>query len=304
VAAGWGVWHAHADPRSTSDFDQVWYAARALRAGLDPYVVIGPGRAWFDWDWPFYYPLPAAVAVLPLSFLPPVTARLAFLALSGGALGWAVARWAPHAWPLWVLVAKPSIGLAVAPYATRRSIAPGVIGCALLLAASFAVEPHWLAGWIENIRHAPHIAPLVLRPGGQLLLLALLRWRRREARLMLGLAVVPYTTVLYETLPVFLTARSRREGILLALAKGIANVAQMFVTAPDTPTLIARQGIVMIVCVYLPALALILRRPNAGAMPGWIESLSLRAPRWLRGEGASSAGESRIPDEAIVHARE
>src|SRR4051812_191054 len=48
------------------DFDQVWFAAHALLAGRNPYFEIGPGLR-FDWPAPLYYPLTAAVAVLPLA---------------------------------------------------------------------------------------------------------------------------------------------------------------------------------------------------------------------------------------------
>ena len=54
--------------------DQIWFAARALFAGQDPYVVIGPGRV-FSFPWPFYYPLTAAVLGLPLALLPLTLAR-------------------------------------------------------------------------------------------------------------------------------------------------------------------------------------------------------------------------------------
>ena len=46
------------------DFDQTWYAARALLAGRNPYAEIGPGLS-FDWPQYFYYPLNAPLAVAP-----------------------------------------------------------------------------------------------------------------------------------------------------------------------------------------------------------------------------------------------
>src|SRR5919107_5901674 len=59
------------------DFDQVWFAARALFAGRNPYAEIGPGLH-FDWPAPLYYPLTAAVAVSPLAMLDRSMAAVGF----------------------------------------------------------------------------------------------------------------------------------------------------------------------------------------------------------------------------------
>lgn len=44
--------------------------------------------------------------------------------------------------------------------------------------------PHWPVDWLDALRGAPHYAPPVQRPGGFLLLLAFLRWRQPEARML------------------------------------------------------------------------------------------------------------------------
>ena len=61
--------------------------------------------------------------------------------------------------------------------------------------------------------------------GGPLILLALLRWRRPEARLLVALGCIPHTTMLYEALPLFLVARRWQEGVLLAALSGCACIA-------------------------------------------------------------------------------
>src|SRR5215204_5884832 len=48
------------------DFEQVWFAARALLNGTNPYAQVGPGLA-FDWPLPLVYPLPAAVISIPFA---------------------------------------------------------------------------------------------------------------------------------------------------------------------------------------------------------------------------------------------
>src|SRR5689334_21311316 len=72
-----------------SDFDQLWFAARVLVRGGDPYQAIGPGRA-FEWGWPLLYPLPTVVAVLPVAWLPLLAARIAFVGISAGFLAFAL----------------------------------------------------------------------------------------------------------------------------------------------------------------------------------------------------------------------
>jgi hypothetical protein len=52
--------------------------------------------------------------------------------------------------------------------------------------------------------------------------------------------------------------------------------------ANDPPTLIARHGMVTILCVYLPALALVLRRSNEGATPRWLEEANGHACASMR----------------------
>src|SRR6266699_3561296 len=72
-----------------SDFDQLWFAARAVWRGADPYALIGPGRS-FEWRWPFVYPMSTAVAVLPFAILPVLAARVAFASLSAAVLAFAL----------------------------------------------------------------------------------------------------------------------------------------------------------------------------------------------------------------------
>jgi hypothetical protein len=104
----------------------------------------------------------------------------------------------------------------------------------------------------------------VMRPGGFLLLLALLRWRRPEARLLAGLACIPQTPVLYETVPLFLLVTTLKEGALLGIltcASGMLVYAMgSDITAYDEWMTLSGRWMVWLV--YLPALAIVLPRPN------------------------------------------
>src|SRR6185312_6391081 len=78
-------------PDHVADFDQLWYGARALLGGRDPYAEVGPGRA-FDFPWPLYYPLPALLLVVPLAGMPLLVARAVFVALGAGVVAYALTR--------------------------------------------------------------------------------------------------------------------------------------------------------------------------------------------------------------------
>ena len=94
------------NPAGTTDFDQVWYAARAVRQGLDPYSVIGPTGPFFRWDWQFYYPMTAVMLVMPLSFLPLLAARVVFVAGSAALLAYGLAA---RPWRLLLLLSAPVV---------------------------------------------------------------------------------------------------------------------------------------------------------------------------------------------------
>src|ERR1051325_7669492 len=76
--------YRHQSPLAVSDFDAIWTAARALRAGQDPYGAIQSP----PWPWNLQYPLPAVLIALPFSLLPLALARAAFMGVSAGLLAY------------------------------------------------------------------------------------------------------------------------------------------------------------------------------------------------------------------------
>ena len=100
---------------------------------------------------------------------------------------------------------------------------------------------------------------------GVLLLLALLKWKRADARLLLALACVPHTTVPYETIPLFLIPQTWRQAWTLWTLAILAYVAQWW-TGPYTSQMAywtsGAQWIVALM--YLPCLGMVLLRPNVG----------------------------------------
>ncbi len=294
--------------RSNSDFDQSWVAARALLSGADPYAAV----THWGWPWPFYYPLPAAVVAFPLALVPLAVARSLFAGTGVGVLvylatrrGWwplaflasapflqalATVQWSP--WltagfmtpaiaALWVV--KPSLGVPL--LVARPSRTALVAGMALLL-LSIAIRPGWPASWLAALRESIHVAPL-LRPGGVVLLLAFIRWKRPEARFLGALACVPHRPAFYELLPLLvIVPRTLRQAFVLVAAADLAYVVYVLVPHGTLPELDRTMWPVMLLLVYLPSLILILRRPNEGDRLASLWKAAPGAPGSSRQPGA------------------
>jgi hypothetical protein len=322
--AGAVVWlrYQHLPPTATSDFDAAWAAARALRAGMDPYAAIQTP----PWPWPLQYPLPAVLVAAPFSFLALDAARAAFMALSVGLLAFGLSRRAW--WPLigllggplliavfsvqwtplltaavlfpWLAAAwatKPTTGVALfAGYPDRRA----VIGGVALVVLAFVASPHWIEGWSKALQGAPQ-RPAILRLGGVVLLLALLRWRLPEGRQLATLALVPLSPHLYEAVPLILVARSRTEMLVLTVCGTLGGIAGYLWPPTHVPDHGPRQWAIVFLTGYLPALFVVLRhRVASGRLPKPLEPLDLppmRAPSRpiIDGSGAQAPAPSLPP---------
>ena len=318
--------------RGLNAFDQLWVGARAMLAGTDPYALVGPGRALAQ-KAPNYYPATAMIAVLPLAWLELELARAVFFGLSAGVLAFAATRdgyarmpmflsgsfmlallsqqWAPLLTAslflpamAWAYAAKPNIGLALfAARPTRAALAWAAAGAIVLGAASLALRPSWPAEWVAIARSAPHIRALVRHPAGPLVLLALLRWRRPEARLLVALACVPHSTLFYEALPLlFVVPETERQVRALWALSWIGTLVQIvLVFLPGYDFFgdhVYAVGELMLALVYLPCVILVLRRPNVAPadlpLPAWVESVGralsrLRERVTAHGPGGAAA---------------
>jgi hypothetical protein len=290
AAAAWAavvVWlrYRHLPPTATSDFDAAWAAARALRAGMNPYAAIQSP----PWPWTLQYPLPAVLLASPFSFLPLDWARSLFMAVSVGLLAFGLSRRAW--WPLIALLggpiliavfsvqwtplltaaallpwlgavwaAKPTTGAGLfAAYPSRGAVLGGLV----LTGLAFAVWPHWLEGWRHALIGAEQ-RPAAFRLGGVLLLLGLLRWRLPEGRQLAVLALVPLSPHLYEAVPLALVARSRRDMLALTLCGTLGVIAGYFWPPAHVPDHGPRQWAIMFLAGYLPALVVTLRHRAPG----------------------------------------
>ena len=302
------------------DLVQFWFASRTLLHGGNPYALIGPGRA-LDYGWPFVYPLTSAVAVFPLSGLTSTWACAVFAGVGGACFAWAlmasgyasllalasvcywhavfIVQWSPLLAasvvlaPLaFFLAVKPTVGLA---YFVARPSWWAIVGAVVLTATSFALDPHWVAQWRDAVSRAlavakhgfPYHVPL-FKPGGILVLAALTRWRRPEARLLVALACVPHTPLPYDLLPLFLIPRGWWQSASLVV---MSYVMWWLVSRPELPPdfyqTVIEYARASIPCMYLPCTLMILRRKNAGPLASWLERRAARWPSWLRGSSVS-----------------
>jgi hypothetical protein len=172
---------------------------------------------------------------------------------------------------------KPNIGLAI--LAWRPSWRNVIVAVVLFLVPTL-IWPTWPSSWWNSVRGSPaHHAP-ALTGIGFLALFSILRWRRAEGRLLLAMSIIPHGLYFYDELPLWLVALTRRESMILVMTSWLGwlgwNITSPGPSVPDSsPWAVAT--------LYLPALVILLRRPNVGAVPAWIERIAERLPAWLRG---------------------
>ncbi|HEU4587268.1 MAG TPA: hypothetical protein VFS11_01370 [Gemmatimonadales bacterium] len=266
------------------DFHQIWIGARALWRGESPYIAVRTVERF-----PLFYPASALTLGLPFITLSRQLACIAFSAAGTAVLAFALSaqpwrliallsvaylhavglsQWSPLAVAAYYLPAaaalwavKPQLGFpAVLAWPAHWRLQLLVGG--MLVAVALVLYPAWPAEWIDALHSSIQVPPL-FRPGGILLLATLLRWKRPEARWMMGLAALPQTSLLYETFPLFVVPATRGEMTLLVALSWVALIVKAYVPA--------RHGVaegaaahwpILLVCLWLPALAMLLRRPN------------------------------------------
>ena len=271
-----------------SDWDPTFVGTQALLHGRSPYAAIQVP------PWPNYllYPLPALLLSAPFTFIPLAVARALFAGIGAAAFTFVIT--ARGRWTLWFLISGamlwswitvqwPPLLIAAAltptsPGCSRRS-RPSAWPCGAPIRTArpssvessswglcFLVWPGWVHEWLASVAKTPHKSHF-LRPGGFLLLLALLRWRRPEARLLAVLSLMPQTTALYEALPLALAAERKVEAAAFASLTMVAHLLYLLGPQGAWPIGAEYQWWVMLCLIYLPVLGLILSRPNVAPDP-------------------------------------
>jgi hypothetical protein len=287
-------------PRQADDFTWYWLGARALLDGQNPYGVIHVGGR-YALDAPFVYPLTTAIAIVPFAaWLDPVEAAALFIGVSSALLAWGITGDGyqrlplflsiPFIWvcnsgqlaPLltasallpalgWLAPVKPNLGLAAIAYRPSRI---AILGSILFIAVAFALNPDWLGQWLAMLPYAPpgsKKVPIMI-VGGPVLLLALLRWRRPEARLLLVLAIVPQSMLFYDQLLLWLVPATLRQSILLSLLSVLALIVGegRFSSGAGHGEVTAAYAPLIMALLFLPCLVMVLLRPNEGELPAWL----------------------------------
>lgn len=299
------AWTNHADPAHRTDFAIVWFGAKAMLEGRNPYDLVGPGMQ-FEWAYPLLYPGTALVVAIPFAWLSENAASIAFVGVSTFLFSYGITRGSWHLLPLfaseafrqsviaaqWSLImtaalflpwvaalasAKPQTGLPVLASTSAKGLKAAIVGGLTLLVMSVALIPSWPVEWMTLIQApADHMPPRVLALGGFLILLLLTRWRRPEAWLIITLACVPHTLASYSLLMLLTVASTFRQAAALVMISTLGALADPYLV-PAEPTaeqLYELLANVEVATAYLPATLLVLRRPNSGDGPAWVMALT------------------------------
>ncbi len=252
-----------------ADFNWAIWAAQDLLAHRNPYL--RPGQL---------YPLPVAIFGLPFVWTRPEVAAGAFYGISSAlmALGlsrkgycyllvflaypyWAglmAGQWTPlimasafFPFLLPATLVKPQLGLPVfLTHASRR----GFLACIIVTAVSLAVMPSWPMLWIAQLGHYNRFVPLLVWPG-PLLLLAILRYRDRDAVLLLLAACMPQRWF-YDGFLLWLIPKTRREIVWTVFLSWVVGIWRWY-HIPHSWLEVGRWTVVFI---YLPMLVVVLCR--------------------------------------------
>jgi hypothetical protein len=270
------VWN----PDRPTDFDLLYNAAARLIGGENGYPV---ATQWFT------YPLPAVLLAVPFTAIPLGAARPIFDILVGWAFVFALWRYSGsfavlavlsgtylfamangQTTPLMVAASLvPALGflLAVKPNTSAalwlaRPSRMAVVGVGAFLVLSLLVLPSWPRDWwMALLQDNTDLVPPVLRPFGLVLLLAALRWRSPEGRLLLAMAFIPQNTLPHELVPLALIPANLVEmGIYVAGSWiAVAVAADGMHLSHSIAEWTASSWPATLCAVYLPMLYLVLR---------------------------------------------
>ncbi|HUO26413.1 MAG TPA: hypothetical protein VMU61_12160 [Candidatus Aquilonibacter sp.] len=263
--------------QDAADFDWALHLAHGLVKRQNPY------------DTPLeQYPLIAGFFAFPFLRLPPEIAGALFYGIGTSLLTFGLTRRQNFrralvlcAYPYWAglmtvqwspiiaasaflplllpaTLAKPQIGL---PVFLTRLTRRGLFACVLVVALSLVLMPKWPILWLHQTSYYQHFFPMFILPG-PLLLLALLRYRDRDAWLLLLAALMPQRWF-FDAFILWLIPKSRREVSWTALISWGAGVWRWYHIHWNF-TQVGRAAVIFL---YLPMLAVVLlrRSPPASA---------------------------------------
>lgn len=284
--------------RPADDFTWHWLAARALIAGQNPYVVVTAGGP-YHLDAPYVYPLTTAIAAIPFAaWLQPAAAAAVWIGVGSALLAYGITRTSyngllaflsmPYLWaansgqisPIMTAAAlipalgfitpvKPQIGLPALLYKPNRI---ALLGALAFLALSLVIDPRWPKEWFDILPQkvaGVYRSPITIM-GGPLLLLALVKWKRADARLLIMMSLVPQNMLFYDQLLLWLIPKTRNEFMIMGMLSIVAIVVGSIGLPPGAGIAEVNKHYAPAILwlIYLPCLVLVLRRPNEGYKAG------------------------------------
>ena len=283
-----------------SDFGIIWFGARSMFRGVNPWPLVGPGLA-FDWSWPLLYPGTALVLASPLTLIPESASATLFVFISVFLLIWGATRdswnrlpavislpfvvassagqWSALLASTWFLpfaavacAAKPMIGLSLLAGARdKKTLYYAAAGGIVLALIAFAFVPTWPQSWLGTLRSTSHMRAPITCTGGIAIALVLMCWRRPEAKFLFVLACMPQSPAIYDLLLIlFIVPETYGESAALSLTCSIGLLLSNL--GPDFPpvSFVSMRGMLNVAVCYLPATIVILRRPNEGPAFSWM----------------------------------
>jgi hypothetical protein len=254
------------------DFGWALHLAQRLLARENPY------------DTPLeQYPLTAGLFALPFLRLRPEVAAGAFWGIGSFFLALGLTRHGYRrlmiflAYPYWaglvtvqwstiitasaffplllpVTMAKPQVGLPV--FLTRLS-RRGLLACVVVGLLSLVVMPRWPWLWMGQLGYYQHFIAIVTLPG-PLILLALLRYRDRDAQLLLITSLMPQRWF-FDSFILWLIPQSRIEILVTVCFSWCAGIWRWYYP----PSSFAQVGRWIVLSTYLPMLAIVLLRKRS-----------------------------------------
>jgi hypothetical protein len=257
--------------QGAADFTWALHLAHRLVAHQNPY------------DTPLeQYPLPAAFPAFPLLGVRPEIAAGIFYGISSALLAFGLTRKNYSrlriflAYPFWAglltaqwstlitasaffpsllpaTMMKPQVGL---PVFLTRLTRRGFFACVFVGVVSLLVLPRWPLLWLGQTHYYEHYFPLLVFPG-PLLLLALFRYRERDAWLLLLAAIMPQRWF-FDAFTLWLIPKTRREILPTVFLSWGAGIYRWF----HQPANFTEVGRIAVIFLYLPMLAVILLRSS------------------------------------------
>jgi hypothetical protein len=258
--------------QGAADFGWSIHLAQRFLARQNPY------------DTPYeQYPFTAALFAMPFVHLRPEIAASIFSGLSSFLLALGLTREGYSrllvflAYPYWVglltaqwstiimasaffplllpvTMAKPQVGLPV--FLTRIS-RHGVVACLAAALLSLALLPRWPWLWLGQTGYYQHFFAILIIPG-PLVLLALLRYRDRDAWLLILTSIMPQRWF-FDSLTLWLIPKSKRQILITVALSWCAGTWRAY----HPPTSFDQVGRWIVLSTYLPMLAIVLfRKPD------------------------------------------